>query len=39
MDGLRDAADVLGDAYEIPPGWVRSMLGPTFPTCRTPTCS
>jgi hypothetical protein len=31
MDGLRDAADVLGDAYEIPPGWVRSMLGPTFP--------
>ncbi len=29
--GVMDAADVLGDAYEIEPDWVRSMLGPTFP--------
>ena len=31
LDGVMDAADVLGDAYEIPPEWVRSMVGPTFP--------
>lgn len=31
LDGVRDAADVLGDAYEIPGEWVLSMLGPTFP--------
>ena len=31
VDGVMDAADVLGDAYEIPPEWVRSLLGPTFP--------
>ena len=26
-----NAADVLGDAFEIPPEWIRCMLGPTFP--------
>jgi hypothetical protein len=31
MDGVKDAADVLGDAYEISPDWIRSMVGPTFP--------
>lgn len=31
LDGVMDAAEVLGDAYEIPPEWVRSMVGPTFP--------
>jgi GNAT superfamily N-acetyltransferase len=30
LDGVMDAAEVLGDAYEIPPEWIRSMLGPTF---------
>ena len=30
LDGVMDAADVLGDAYEIPPEWLRSMLGATF---------
>jgi len=31
VDGVMDAVDVLGDAYEIAPEWVRSLLGPTFP--------
>jgi hypothetical protein len=30
LDGVMDAADVLGDAYEISPDLVRSMLGPRF---------
>jgi GNAT superfamily N-acetyltransferase len=30
LDGVMDAADVLGDAYEISPEWVRSILGPLF---------
>ncbi|HEY5387085.1 MAG TPA: GNAT family N-acetyltransferase [Thermoleophilia bacterium] len=29
--GVMDAAEVLGDAYEIPPEWIRSMVGPGFP--------
>jgi len=35
LDGVMDAAEVLGDAYEIPPEWVRSMVGPTFPDLPT----
>lgn len=31
VDVVMDAVDVLGDAYEIAPEWVRSLLGPTFP--------
>ena len=31
LDGVMDAADVVSDAFEIPPEWVRSKLGPTFP--------
>ncbi|MCX6363059.1 MAG: hypothetical protein NTW58_02595 [Actinobacteria bacterium] len=31
LSGIMDAAEVLGDAYEIPPEWIRSMLGPRLP--------
>ena len=31
VDGIVDAAEVLGDAFEVRPEWVRSMMGPRFP--------
>ena len=31
MDGVMDAADTLGDAYQLPAEWIRSMVGPGFP--------
>jgi hypothetical protein len=31
LDGVMDAADALGDAYELPPEWIRSMVGSVFP--------
>src|SRR5665647_917944 len=39
VDGVMDAVDVLGDAYEIAPEWVRSFWGPRFPTFPAPMSS